>query len=85
MIKKTTTTTRSVGVVAEVLDFGARKLTLAHLRAFVEQADIAGFKDEIEVRFDKKLQTSSPYYDITIRASTHESDTTEMPGKADSP
>jgi hypothetical protein len=81
MIRRTASSTSSTHVVACVTEHGARKLTIAHFRAFLEQVDIAGFGDDIPVTFEMSLQATSPYYDIKIRAQVSESVTSDLADK----
>jgi hypothetical protein len=73
--KREALVTESREVIARVWDGSARGLTIGHLRAFVEQADVADLKDETTVWLDNKLQPSSSWHTVEIRASERVSDT----------
>lgn len=84
MITKSSTTTERIEVLARVFEFGVKGgLNVGHLRAFVEQADIAGLDDNTRVHLTNKLQTSSPYHDVEITASVATSKVSEIPVAAD--
>lgn len=53
---------------ASIVDRGCGGLTIAHLRAFVEQCDVIGFPPDQAVRVSVDLQVSSPHYDVAIAA-----------------
>jgi hypothetical protein len=79
MMNKSATRMESSEVGAKVTDFGNRNgLSVGHLRAFVEQANIAGLKDETHVYLTDKLQSSSPYHDTEITASERKSNTVPL-------
>ena len=79
MIQKSAKVTQSSETRAHVVERGCRNgLNIGHLRAFVQQADIAGLDDNTHVWLTDKLQASSPYHDVEIAASVKESRTDDI-------
>ena len=79
MITKSATVTDRSETRARIFEFGVRGgLNIGHLRAFVEQADIAGLSDAVPVHLTDKLQSSSAYHDVEITASVSDSTVSEI-------
>ncbi len=86
MIRKSAKVTISHETRAHVVENGCRRgLNIGHLRAFVEQANIAGLPDDVPVYLTDKLQSSTAYHDVEIAASIRESSTDDVvtPGSGD--
>lgn len=78
MIDRFATVTEASTTRVGVTDRSASGLTVAHLRAFVEQADLAQLADSEKVRLRDELQSSSHWHTVEITAETREANTVEI-------
>lgn len=80
MIRRDAYVTDSTTTVAAIRDSSTRGLTIGHLRAFIQQSDLAGFTDDVKVRLSDELQPTSHWHTVEIRAEVKNSTTNDIVG-----
>jgi hypothetical protein len=66
------TVTRSETRAARIWDGHTEGLQIAHLKAFLVEAEKAGLDDDTRVKIDDKLSSGSPHHVVEISASVTE-------------